>query len=260
MNLFNNLQIPIPKSQDKIKEWVDKISKPYNKKIKYENKLKELETQVQDRIKEITENEECEEVELGSICEFKKGKQLSKENFKFGIYPVIGGGIEPTGYNDEYNMEKNTILCSSSGNNAGYINKYNTEIWASDCFGIIPNSINNNYIYYILKNSQQNIFKLQNGSAQPHVYSKDLSKFKLKIPKNKKLITNMDVLFEEIETTQQKIKDNGELYKQYIEELSNEAIPKTNNIKIEDITITEEKNKTKKNKKSKNIINKDIEL
>ena len=44
MGLFYKLQIPIPKSEQKIREWVNKISKPYDKKNKYEyNKLiKEL--------------------------------------------------------------------------------------------------------------------------------------------------------------------------------------------------------------------------
>ena len=34
MNLFNNLKIPIPKSHEKIKEWVIKISAPYNERTK----------------------------------------------------------------------------------------------------------------------------------------------------------------------------------------------------------------------------------
>ena len=40
---FEDLQIPIPKSEDKITEWVDKISKPYDEKNNKQNKIKELE-------------------------------------------------------------------------------------------------------------------------------------------------------------------------------------------------------------------------
>jgi len=54
---LQNLQIPIPKSEDKIKEWVDKISKPYDKKIKKEQQLKDLEIEIQNTIKDIAENE-----------------------------------------------------------------------------------------------------------------------------------------------------------------------------------------------------------
>jgi len=87
---------------------------------------------------------------LSEIVSFKKGKQLSKKDFVNGNIPVIGGGINPTGFHNDFNMDENTILCSSSGNNAGYINRYDTKVWASDCFAIIPNeNINKNYIYFI---------------------------------------------------------------------------------------------------------------
>jgi restriction endonuclease S subunit len=135
--------------------------------------------------------------------------------------------MSPTGYHNESNMNENTILCSSSGNNAGYISKYNTKVWASDCFAIIlkNNEVNNNYLYYLLKLKQEEIFKYQNGSAQPHIYSTDLSKhLKLLIPKNKSLITVLEPKFEEIEKLQNDIKQAKILYKQYIDELSKAAI------------------------------------
>jgi restriction endonuclease S subunit/type I restriction-modification system DNA methylase subunit len=261
------IPIPIPTSQSKIQEWVDKISAPYNEKNAKQTQIKELEDFVQHRIKEIGENEECDEVEFKDVCITKKGKQLSKEHFKTGKYPVIGGGISPTGFHNEYNFEKNTILCSSSGNNAGYISKYNTQIWASDCFAIFSNceGITNNFLYYILKSQQQNIFKLQNGSAQPHIYSGDLNKhIKIKIPKNKQVIQELEPTFQQIETLQHGVKVAEDLYKQLIQELSQESIPQEKkNVKEEPIEIAiikevveEEKEdkkatKTKKTKKPK---------
>jgi hypothetical protein len=53
-----------------------------------------------------------------------------------------------------------------------------------------------------------------------------LSKIKIKLPKNKKLIDDLNPLFQEIEEHQQAVKNADELYKKYIQELSNEAIPK----------------------------------
>ena len=38
------------------------------------------------------------------------------------------------------------------------------------------------YIYHILKFNQENIYKLQRGSAQPHVYASDLSEIPIPIP------------------------------------------------------------------------------
>ena len=133
---------------------------------------------------EIVCGEDYELVEMKDLCDFKKGKQLSKNKFVEGEYPVIGGGISPTGYHDSFNMNENTILCSSSGNNAGYISRYPSKVWASDCFAVIPKHINDDYMYYMLLALHNSISELQNGSAQPHVYAKDLEKMKIPVPNN----------------------------------------------------------------------------
>ena len=51
-DILSNLEIPVPKSQEKIQEWVDKISKPYNEKNEKQTRVKELEMEIQNRIKE----------------------------------------------------------------------------------------------------------------------------------------------------------------------------------------------------------------
>ncbi len=121
---------------------------------------------------------------LGEVCDFKNGKGIKKDTFVHGEYPVIGGGQKPMGFHNEYNTNENTILCSSSGAYAGFISKYDKKVWASDCFTIIPKyeAIENNYLYYMLKITQDKIYKSQTGTAQPHVYSKDLQDLKIHIP------------------------------------------------------------------------------
>ena len=139
--------------------------------------------------KEIIVGEGYVLVSISNLCEFKKGKQLSKQNFIKGEYPVIGGGIKPTGYHNNFNMTENTILCSSSGENAGYISRYPSKVWASDCFAILPKNINSEYLYFILNVLQPNIFEIQSGSEQPHVYSKDLeTHIKIPVPKSQSKI------------------------------------------------------------------------
>ena len=59
LNEILNLQIPIPKSEDKILEWINKISKPYDDKTSKKNKIKDLEEFIQNKIKDITDNEDC---------------------------------------------------------------------------------------------------------------------------------------------------------------------------------------------------------
>ena len=80
------------------------------------------------------------------------------------------------------------------------------------------------YIYYLLKLNKDNIMDLANFSVKiGHIQYGKLAKLKIKIPKNKQLVTDMESTFQEIETLQMEIKSAEELYKQYIQELGNEA-------------------------------------
>ena len=137
---------------------------------------------VDETMEKLMASSNCEWKKLGDVCEIQNGKQLSKKHFKEGPYPVIGGGQTPTGYHSEYNKEAHTILCSQSGS-AGFISRYSTPIWASDCFGICAfEEITNDFLYYYLKNIQHEIYKLQSGAAQPHVYSRDIQNLDIPIP------------------------------------------------------------------------------
>jgi type I restriction enzyme S subunit len=150
---------------------------------------------------EIKDEEDIEWMELSEVCEFKNGKGIKKDTLIDGEYPVIGGGKKPLGYHNEYNRNENIILCSSSGANSGYISKYKTKVWASDCFSIKSKNTDiliEQYLYYYLVCIQYKIYTLQNGAGQPHVYSKDLEKFKIPIPSienQNKVVEILDKLF-----------------------------------------------------------------
>ena len=178
---------------------------------------------------EIKDEEGIEWFELKEICEFKNGKGIKKDTLNNGEYPVIGGGKKPLGFHNEYNRNENTILCSSSGANSGYISKYKSKIWASDCFSI--KSKNNNilleqYLYYYLICIQLKIYTLQNGAGQPHVYSKDLEKIKIPIPsleKQNKIVENLKKLFENKYNLQNVVDyyENNNIFKLLLDEKYN---------------------------------------
>jgi hypothetical protein len=67
----------------------------------------------------------------------------------------------------------------------------------------------------------------------------DISKFILKIPKDKQLIQDLEVTFQQIETLQHEVKIADELYKKYIQELSQEAIPVLTEPVVSQPVITE---------------------
>jgi type I restriction enzyme S subunit len=150
----------------------------------------------------ISKNENIQIKTLGEVCKFKNGKGIKKELLIKGDYPVIGGGQKPFGFHNIYNCEENTILCSSSGAYSGFISIYKSRCWASDCFSIIPinNSyLNNTYLYYYLKSIQLNIYKLQSGAAQPHLYSKNIELIEILIPSleiQEEIVKYLEELFE----------------------------------------------------------------
>jgi len=148
---------------------------------------------------------------LGDVCDFKNGRGLRRSDLVAGEYPVIGGGKSPVGYHNTYNTDKNTILCASSGS-AGFISKYNMNVWASDCFSIIPKDmevIDNTYLYYTLISIQDRIYKLQTGTAQQHVYSRELADISIPVPsleRQNEVVVYMDLLHDtSIVSSQRKI-------------------------------------------------------
>lgn len=109
----------------------------------------------------------------------KKGKNITKNTVKRGNVPVVAGGIEPAYYHDTPNTKAPTITISASGANAGYVNIYFEDIWASDCSYIDRSSTDYIFFYYLtLSKNRKEITNLQQGSAQPHVYPKDLMNLK----------------------------------------------------------------------------------
>jgi len=137
---------------------------------------------------------------LGEIAEIKKGTSITKEKTVKGTIPVIAGGQEPAYFHNESNRNTNTITVSASGAYAGFINYFETPIFASDCNTIISNDenkISTKLIYLFLKSVQNEIYNLQKGQAQPHVYGDDLSNVKIPLPPNdiqQKIIAEIEVL------------------------------------------------------------------
>lgn len=125
-----------------------------------------------------------QEVELGNVCEVKKGSSITKTKITEGNIPVIAGGQQPAYYHSIANRMGETITVSGSGAYAGFVAYYNEPIFASDCSTIRASSkeILLRYAFYFLKGKQRTIYELQRGIAQPHVYPNDLAKIKIPLP------------------------------------------------------------------------------
>lgn len=236
-----NLQIPIPKNKEKITEWVEKISNPYDKKLNAEKEFKELEEEIKNKIKHISENEECEEVKLGDIIDSKIKPIFTintNEMNNNGEYPFYNKVGNPLGYHNNYNYNiESGILITKDGGSGPKIYGDNISLGAvkliegkfvatSANFVLkINKSFNLIYIYYLLKHQKNQIMDLANYSVKiGHIQYNKLIHMTIKIPKNKELITNLEPMFKKVEELQNNIKESEIEYKQYIKELSEDAI------------------------------------
>ena len=190
VKIFEELDIDLPKIEKQNK--IAKILSNYDDLIENNNKrIKILEEMAQKIYKEWFvdfkfpghETATFRQTKLGSEVMPKKGKNITKATIKEGNVPVVAGGIEPAYYHNVPNTIAPVITVSASGANAGYINLYHNDIWASDCSFI--DSTMTPYVYYyylLLKYNQVKVTNMQRGAAQPHVYPQDLAQLKFDIP------------------------------------------------------------------------------
>jgi type I restriction enzyme S subunit len=121
-------------------------------------------------------------MQLEDICSIRKGELITQKNVEQGNIPVIAGGKKPAYFHNKSNRTGGVITVSASGASAGYVSKHEYPIFASDCSTIEINDDNINFIYYLLKNRQNDIYYMQTGGAQPHIHPKDLRSIKIIVP------------------------------------------------------------------------------
>ncbi len=124
-------------------------------------------------------------VTLDDVALIKKGSSITQKDTSEGSIPVIAGGQKPAYFHNVSNRDGNVITVSASGAYAGFVNYFDTPIYASDCSTIQSKDESQaltRYIYLVLKGLQEEIYKFQQGGGQPHVYPKDLVTIEIPLP------------------------------------------------------------------------------
>lgn len=112
---------------------------------------------------------------LGDVVEPRKGRNITKKTVVPGDVPVVAGGLNPAYYHNTPNVTGPVITASASGANAGFVRLYHQDIWASDCSFISRKQTDYLFtIYALLSSRQDEIYTMQQGAAQPHIYPSDL--------------------------------------------------------------------------------------
>ena len=112
-----------------------------------------------------------EYVKLGDYIQIYTGSQFNKRDMNdSGSYPVINGGINPSGYIESFNEPKDTISISQGGASAGYVAWQETPFWAgAHCYVVRTSStaVLNRFLYFFLKNQETFLQQMQHGAGIP---------------------------------------------------------------------------------------------
>ena len=123
---------------------------------------------------------------LGEVVTINKGAQLNKDRLlDDGKYPVINGGVNPSGYWEEYNKEANLITISQGGASAGYVNWQQTKFWAgAHCYVLEEpqRGVDYRYLYFVVKKHERELMGSQIGAGIPSVSTKTISNIPIPLP------------------------------------------------------------------------------
>lgn len=181
--ILGNIPIELPELNEQ-KRIVSMLSSFDELVENNDNQIKLLEEAAQRLYKEwFTGTDVCDldNTNLSEIVSFKRGKTITKAQTIEGNVPVVAGGLEPAYYHNEANTTAPVITVSGSGANAGFARMYFEDVFASDCS--FADSRTTPYLYFVycfLKENKSQLDALQKGSAQPHVYAKDINAMVMK--------------------------------------------------------------------------------
>lgn len=134
---------------------------------------------------------------LGEIADVFRGEYITKKSTHDGDVPVILGGQEPAYYIDRSNHDGEIVVIARSGVSAGFVSYWNEPIFVTDGFGYEAKAelVAPKYLYYILKNRENELNAMKRGAGVPHVSGEALGKVLLPIPslqEQKRVITILD--------------------------------------------------------------------
>ena len=177
------LNIPSIQEQEKIAKLFECVDTRIATQNKIIEDLKKLKSAISERLFNAIKGDVVVLEDIGDVV---KGKQINGEFLsESGKYYVMNGGIEPSGFYNDYNVEANTISISEGGNSCGYVQFNAYPFWSGGHCYTIQNTTDNvktEYLYQFLKSKESEIMKLRIGSGLPNIQKKDLAKFKITIP------------------------------------------------------------------------------
>ena len=125
-----------------------------------------------------------EQRKLKQIAAIQKGEQLGKSKLSsIGKYYVLNGGMEPSGYCEEYNTQPNTISISEGGNSCGFVALNVEHFWSGGHNYTLQNlHVSTEYLFHYLKGIEIKIMGLRVGSGLPNIQRSAIEQIEVSCP------------------------------------------------------------------------------
>ena len=206
------------------------------------------------RIEELLKNAKPEWKKLGEVCVVSKGEQFNKRDMlETGTYPVINGGITPSGFVEVFNSQENTITVSQGGASSGFVNFIKTKFWlGAHAFSVLPssaviqyynydNTCFNRFLFHVLKQKQDKLQKSKCGAGIPSLSKETLLNVEIPIVSRElqaEIVRILDIFMELTNGLIPSLKKELELrerqYRYYLEKLLSCEYLRTCNKKIDE--------------------------
>ena len=162
---------------------------------------------------------------LGEVISVHTGSQLNRgEMTDDGLYPVVNGGKDISGYTDSFNEKGNSITISQGGESAGYVNWIPVKFWAgAHCYVVEDTStFDKRYLYHTLKNKERDLQKSKQGAGIPGLNRNTLYKQSIPVPslsEQERIVGILDTFTAAIDNLKGQIAQRRKQFEHYRDEL-----------------------------------------
>ena len=128
--------------------------------------------------------EKVERKSLGEVVSLKRWVRVTKNQLEEnGLFPVYQNSLTPLWFFNQFNYQKNKTFVISAW--AAWSVGYSKDDFraADDCFVMEwPNTINDKYLYYFLKNQENYLFSKVRRASIPRLWREFIEKIPIPIP------------------------------------------------------------------------------
>ena len=162
---------------------------------------------------------------LGEVIKVHTGDQLNRADMlDDGLYPVVNGGRDYSGYTEKYNEEANTITISQGGESAGFVNWIDVRFWAgAHCYVIEEtDSFDKRFLYHSLKNKEREFQTSKQGAGIPGLNRSTLYNQIIPVPsisEQQRTVEQLDTFTSSIDNLKQQIAQRRKQYEYYRDQL-----------------------------------------